>query len=90
MDFSGILIYIIIILAIREIRCWYWKINKIVSLLESIDSKIGGLNSDEEQIRSVNVRNEFRKYVNADIGTEGDVDKGALQKYLSHRKHNNK
>jgi hypothetical protein len=43
-------IYIIIVLAviglfflIREIICWYYKINDIVQLLQSIDSKLDNL-----------------------------------------------
>ncbi len=24
----------------RELFCWYWKVNRIISLLESIDSKL--------------------------------------------------
>jgi hypothetical protein len=32
-----LLISIAIILIIREVLCWYWKINKLVLYLESID-----------------------------------------------------
>ncbi len=31
---------LVIFLIGRQIVCWYWKINRIVSLLESIDSKL--------------------------------------------------
>ncbi len=30
-----------VFLAAREFLCWYWKINKVVALLESIDGKLG-------------------------------------------------
>jgi hypothetical protein len=30
----------IIFLILREIMCWYWKINQILTVLESIDSKL--------------------------------------------------
>ena len=33
-------IAVIIFLICREIFCWYWKINGIVSLLERIDSRL--------------------------------------------------
>lgn len=36
----GLLILLVIILIIRELVCWYWKINKIVQCLESIESKM--------------------------------------------------
>lgn len=29
----------------REIMLWYWKVNRIVELLESIDSKLDGLDT---------------------------------------------
>ncbi len=38
----AILIVPVIFLICREIVCWYWKINRIVGLLESIESKLGG------------------------------------------------
>ena len=33
-----ILIVLVVFLICREILCWYWKVNKIVSLLEGIQS----------------------------------------------------
>lgn len=36
----GLLILIVLFLAVREIVCWYWKINRIVELLESIDTRL--------------------------------------------------
>jgi hypothetical protein len=35
--------WIIFRLLLREVYCWYYKINKNVSLLESIDEKLGKL-----------------------------------------------
>ena len=45
-DFIGTLfivlaVTVIVFLIIREILCWYWKINTIVSLLEDIKGKLG-------------------------------------------------
>jgi hypothetical protein len=31
---------LVIFLIGRQIVCWYWKINRIIELLESIDSKL--------------------------------------------------
>jgi hypothetical protein len=42
----GLGIVILIVLLIRELVMWYWKINRIVDLLESIDRKISILGSD--------------------------------------------
>lgn len=36
----GGLVALVVILICREIACWYWKINKTISLLESIDDKL--------------------------------------------------
>ena len=35
--------WVIFRLLLREFYCWYYKINKTVSLLESIDEKLGKL-----------------------------------------------
>ena len=35
-----IFVGIIIFLLCRELMCWYWKLNRIVVLLESIDAKL--------------------------------------------------
>ena len=47
--FVTILISIIVILIIREIVCWYWKINKIVEILERISSQLESQTSDINQ-----------------------------------------
>ncbi|MDD5034034.1 MAG: hypothetical protein PHE55_04685 [Methylococcaceae bacterium] len=41
----AVLAVIVVFLLIREIVCWYWKINRIVLLLESIEQKLGGKTS---------------------------------------------
>lgn len=33
----GLVVLFIIMLLFRELACWYWKINKIVKLLEKIE-----------------------------------------------------
>jgi len=30
----------IVFLILRELMCWYWKINRVITLLESIDYKL--------------------------------------------------
>jgi len=35
-----LLVVLVVFLICREIVCWYWKINKQISLLESIDSHL--------------------------------------------------
>ncbi len=39
----GILILLVVFfvfLALREVFCWYWKINRIVALLEKVEAKL--------------------------------------------------
>lgn len=36
----AVAILIVIFLVFREIVCWYWKINRVVELLESIDATL--------------------------------------------------
>jgi hypothetical protein len=31
---------LVIFLVGREVMCWYWKVNRIIQLLESIDRKL--------------------------------------------------
>lgn len=38
----AIIIAVVIFLVLREIFCWYWKINRLVELLESIDANLRG------------------------------------------------
>lgn len=37
----AIALFTLILLALREFFCWYWKINKMVAILESIDRSMG-------------------------------------------------
>ena len=39
-----IVIIIVFILIIREVVCWYFKINKMVGFLESIDNRLANMN----------------------------------------------
>ena len=47
--FVGIVVWFIIFLILRGFNCWYWKINKIVSLLEEINKKLDNDKPDKEQ-----------------------------------------
>jgi hypothetical protein len=38
----ALIIAVVIFLVLREIFCWYWKINRMVELLESIDANLRG------------------------------------------------
>jgi hypothetical protein len=40
--FVVLLILAVVFLIIREVVCWYWKINTIVDLLQKINNKLGG------------------------------------------------
>jgi len=35
----GILAFVVIFFLCREVMCWYWKINRIIELLEVIANK---------------------------------------------------
>ena len=37
---GALLVLAVIFLVLREILCWYWKINRMVELLESIDANL--------------------------------------------------
>jgi hypothetical protein len=36
----ALVIVVVIFLVFRELVCWYWKINRMVELLESIDATL--------------------------------------------------
>jgi hypothetical protein len=36
----ALVIVVVIFLMFRELVCWYWKINRMVELLESIDATL--------------------------------------------------
>ncbi len=46
----GFFITVIVMLIFREILCWYWKLNRIVGLLESIDLKLGKTGSTSKVV----------------------------------------
>lgn len=46
----ALVISFIIFLILRELMCWYYKINKIVSLLEEISSRLSGVRISHEGI----------------------------------------
>lgn len=58
----------IIFLILRELMCWYYKINKIVSLLEEISSKLGRARLTREEIVSVGQKNEEQSVSCANCG----------------------
>ena len=41
-------VYCAMVILLRRARCWYWKINRIVALLESIDKKLDGAEVSSE------------------------------------------
>ena len=46
-----------IFMLLREVMCWYWKINQVVALLTSIDNKL----SNNSNISSVAVGSGYSK-----------------------------
>lgn len=47
-----LLVTIVIFFIARELVCWYWKINRIVELLESIDRKLSKNNGLSKNVKS--------------------------------------
>ena len=41
---AALLISTLFFFLVREIMCWYWKINKFIALLEKIETNIGDTN----------------------------------------------
>lgn len=72
-----LLISLVVFLIARELICWYWKINHIVSLLESIDSKLN-LDDRIEQIQialdKIEGNSILKTSVPATKNTQRDVD----------------
>lgn len=50
--FWGVLVVIIIFLLVREFWLWYWKINKIVSLLEEITRNTNKDSNSSQQVQT--------------------------------------
>jgi hypothetical protein len=45
-----IVVTVAIILICRAVALWYWKINRIVALLEDIESHLNHGNSDSDEL----------------------------------------
>lgn len=50
-------ILFLVFLLLRELMCWYWKVNEVVTLLKSIDSK---LSNDESNKTPTNTDTSFK------------------------------
>jgi hypothetical protein len=48
----GVLVLALVFLVAREVVCWYWKINRAVELLQSIDARLLAI---EQAIRQGNL-----------------------------------
>ena len=46
-------IAILIFLLLREFWCWYWKINKRIALLESVEKKLSIITNTESILDAV-------------------------------------
>ncbi|MCC7571419.1 hypothetical protein KO465_08910 [Candidatus Micrarchaeota archaeon] len=68
-------VWVIFRLLLREVYCWYYKINKTVKLLESIDEKLGELVDhnirDSDDVLSPDENKEVNA-TNTDIVMKGD------------------
>ncbi len=62
---SLIIVLIVVLLAVllREVTCWYWKVNKMVELLQSIDNRLSKI----ENSQKANNNNQFNNSYNKDI-----------------------
>lgn len=49
--FPYILVALVIFVFLREVHCWFWKINKIVELLEKMERELNGVNPSLSDIR---------------------------------------
>ena len=63
----GLIVWIILFFICRELFCWYFKINKIVLLLEAINKKLG--KDEDERLDVV----ENKKWTCSKCGTENDL-----------------
>jgi predicted Holliday junction resolvase-like endonuclease len=76
-----LIIVVLIFLVLRELVMWYWKINKIVDLLENIESGINALVADknrkdgEAEHSSVPETKVIGKKLEADITKKADDTK---------------
>lgn len=49
--FAYILVALVLFALLREVHCWFWKINKIVELLEKMERELNGVNLSLSDIR---------------------------------------
>jgi len=47
---TAFIILITVFLVAREIVCWYWKLNEIIEVLRSIDSRLPGALPDNKEV----------------------------------------
>lgn len=66
----SIVIGILIFLILREFWCWYWKINKTIVLLESIERKLSLQTNTESILDTVETTSEELPNLSAPIGQE--------------------
>ncbi len=58
-----------IFLVAREVACWYWKINRMVSLMESIESRLKSM--DSKDLKLLNKMDSLTQQFPAIINTPG-------------------
>lgn len=75
----GLVIWFIFFLILRELNCWYFKINEIVSLLKSIDKKLGNNETNNESDETVVKENPNREEPEKD---KSDKDEPVNNKWL--------
>jgi len=78
--FIALGILIVIFLVLREMVCWYWKINDIVSLLKSIEAKLSINYNQSREILAHDYKKEpinsnTNNYTGTTIETESDLMK---------------
>ena len=54
-----VVVLAMIFLVCRAVVLWYWKVDKIVSLLESIDAKLGSENARAKELKGSSVGLEY-------------------------------
>ena len=59
----------------RELVCWYWKLNRIVELLESIERRLGSIDTKDLKLLSKidNLTQHIPAIVTGDDGIRRDV-----------------
>lgn len=54
----GLIISVCILLVLREVFCWYWKINEIKNLLVSIDTRLKEMKPRDSSKENVAEKND--------------------------------